>query len=256
LIVVTKGSRLGLSPINGSKFTEPYGPPMLQVGSEHGDWLIEQSRRNAEALVVARVNRTRTRAFNVTATIDGSKPLLAPVVVMTPRSGWWQCASERGGGIGCWMETIRAIAAAKPARDVHFLASSGHELGHLGLKTYIERRPELVRKARVWIHLGANIGAREAQNRIQAIDDEFERMAVEALEGAGLAVNDRSKRGSIPLGEAGNIHRGGGRYVSLLCPGSPVFHHPSDRWPEAVDVSAAARYASAFAGLAVKLAQE
>ena len=42
-------------------------------------------------------------------------------------------ASERGGGLACWLEIMRAVRNGKPARDVLFVASSGHELGHLGL---------------------------------------------------------------------------------------------------------------------------
>ncbi len=59
---------------------------------------------------------------------------------MTPRSGWWQCASERGGGIAVWVEILAAVAAAKPARTVNFVASTGHELGHYGLTHYLESR--------------------------------------------------------------------------------------------------------------------
>lgn len=123
------------------------------------------------------------------------------------------------------------------------------------MQAFIERRPALVRAAHAWIHFGANIGAKEAPNRIQAFDDELESRAVTALSKAGLAVNDKAKRDVIPFGEAGNIHRGGGRYVSLLCPGNPYFHHPADRWPMAVGVAAIARYAAAVADLVVTLAR-
>jgi hypothetical protein len=124
----------------------------------------------------------------------------------------------------------------------------------IGLESFIERRPELVRQARAWIHFGANIGAVGAQDRLQAFDDELEAIAVGAMARVGLAVHDKAKRGVAPLGEAGNIHRGGGRYVSLLCPGAPLFHHPADRWPDAVDVAAVAHYAEAFAAVASILA--
>lgn len=254
LVFVTKGGRPGLCPINASKFGLSYGPPVLQISSEQGEWLQQQQQAKAEAVVIAEVKRTRVQALNVTATIKGKDSRLAPLVVMTPRSGWWHSTGERGGGLACWLEALRALAAAKPARDVHFVSSSGHELGHLGLQAFIKSRPTLVREARAWIHLGANIGARNAPNRIQAADDELESLAVAALDKAGLAVNDKAKRGVAPFGEAGNIHRGGGRYVSLLCPANPLFHHPADRWPEAADVPAIARYAAAVAGLAVALA--
>lgn len=252
LIIVTKGTRPGLCPINGAWFTQPFGAPALQISSEHGDWL--QQRLGTTAHLVAHVKRTKTQAHNVTATIPGTNASLAPLVVMTPRSGWWHCTGERGGGLICWLEVMRAVRANKPARTVHFVASSGHELGHLGLDHFIEQRPQLVKQAHVWMHFGANIGAVGATNRLQAFDDALEAVAAEAMTNAGITINDKARRGVAPLGEASNIHRGGGRYVSLLCPGSPLFHHPNDRWPAAVDVASVVRYAETFARVAVKLA--
>lgn len=110
--------------------------------------------------------------------------------------------------------------------------------------------------AHAWIHFGANIGEVSTPNRIQASSDELETRAVTALTQLGVTVNDKAKRGTIPLGEAGNIHRGGGRYLSLLCPANPLFHHPADRWPAAVNVPAVATYATAFANVARQLAQD
>src|ERR1700730_1489548 len=69
---------------------------MLQVSSSESDWLREQAAARAESTFVAQVNRTVAQAFNVTAKIAGSNPALAPLVLMAPRSGWWQCASEQG----------------------------------------------------------------------------------------------------------------------------------------------------------------
>ena len=57
----------------------------------------------------------------------------------------------------------------------------------------------------------------------------------------------------MPRGEAGAIHRGGARYVALVC-GTEVFHNRADRWPDAVDVTMVARYARSFATGAMELA--
>ncbi len=255
LIVVTKGARPGLCPINAAEFLHPYGAPVLQISSEHGDWIKQLAERNAEVRFSAHAKRTPTKAWNVTATLNGADAKLPPLVVMTPRSGWWHSTSERGGGLVCWLEVLRALTAARPARTVHFLSSSGHELGHLGLKQFIARRPTLVAGAHVWLHFGANIGAVDTPNRIQAFDDELETLAVNALTQVDVTVNDKAKRGALPLGEAGNIQRGGGRYLSLLCPNNPLFHHPADRWPDAVNVKAVAQYATAFAQVALQLAR-
>jgi len=51
------------------------------------------------------------------------------------------------------------LREAKPARDVLFVASSGHELGHLGINAFVDRRSAIVLRSIGWIHLGANIGA-------------------------------------------------------------------------------------------------
>ena len=74
-----------------------------------------------------------------------------------------------------------------------------------------------------------------------------------ALTRANAAVKQRVPRGTVPDGEARNIHVGGGRYVSLLG-SSPFFHNQSDRWPTAVDLPAVARFAGGLADVAIALA--
>jgi hypothetical protein len=173
---------------------------------------------------------------------------------MTPRSGWWWCASERGGGLVCWLEIMRAIREARPARDVLFVASSGHELGHLGLDAFIERRPGLVPAAKAWIHLGANIGAAQGPgNNLQASDDEMESMMAEAMTAAGLRIDRRLPRGTVPRGEAANVHRGGGHYISIIG-NNDLFHNTSDRGADTVDLEVIERFARAFVTVATSLA--
>jgi len=255
IVVVSKGVRPGLSLINAPEFAHPYGAPMLQVSSEHGEWVRQLAATQSKVNFVAQARRTRAQALNVVATITGTQTQRAPLIVMTPRSGWWHSTSERGGGLVCWIEAMRALMQNRPGRTVHFLSSSGHELGHLGLKNFIARHPALLANAHVWLHFGANIGAVDALSRLQASTDELEALAVATSSQMGLSLHDKTRRGVIPFGEAGNIHRGGGHYLSLLCPGNSLFHHPADRWPAAVNPRAVAQYAAAFAKVAVQLAQ-
>jgi hypothetical protein len=149
---------------------------------------------------------------------------------------------------------MRAIRHAKPVRDVLFVASSGHELGHLGLESFIARRPGLVPAAKAWIHLGANIGAAQGPgNNLQASDDELESMLVEGMTKAGLPIDRRLPRGAMPLGEAANVHRGSGRFISIIGK-NDLFHNPSDRGPDVVDLNVIAHFAQAFGALATSLA--
>jgi hypothetical protein len=254
IVVVTRGARPGFCPSNADSFLRPFGPPVLQVASAEASLLADCARQGAKVRLTAHVERTQAQAFNVTTVVSGTDKSLAPLVVMTPRSGWWWCASERGGGLVCWLEIMRAIREARPARDVLFVASSGHELGHLGLDAFIERRPGLVPAAKAWIHLGANIGAAQGPgNNLQASDDEMESMMAEAMTAAGLRIDRRLPRGTVPRGEAANVHRGGGHYISIIG-NNDLFHNTSDRGVDTVDLEVIERFARAFVTVATSLA--
>jgi hypothetical protein len=253
IVAVTTTETPGLTLSNAVSFANPYGVPVLQLASEHQARLTELAASGARIAYVVAASRNPSEAMNVVVNIAGRRADLSPLVVMTPRSGWWQCASERGGGLACWMESIRAVSAAKPVRPAIFIASSGHELGHYGLDAFLKQHPTLIKEAAGWIHLGANIGAAGGQMRLQASDDEMEGRMVRALDEATATVRQRVPRGTVPAGEARNIHVGGGRYVSLLGSGR-FFHTQQDRWPVAVDADAVTRYAQAVSTLAVAIA--
>ena len=275
LVCVTRGGRPGLCPSNAISFLRPFGPPVLQVSSEESSFLSEHAQRCAEVRLIASVNRVDATAFNVTAKIHGASAGLPPLIVMTPRSGWYSCASERGGGITCWLELMRMLHTAQPAREVLFVASSGHELGHLGIEAFVDQRPGIISKAVGWIHLGANIGAAMRSsgtvqapdddpershataalgsgNTIQASDDEFEAILSRAMTSVNLGIDRRIPRGTVPGGEAENVHRGGGRYVSVIG-SNALFHNPEDHGPKTVDLNVIARFTKAFAAIAETL---
>ena len=255
IVVVTRGARPGFCPSNADSFPRAFGPPVLQVESEEAAFLADCARQGATALLTAHAERTPAQAFNVVTAVAGTSQSLAPLAVMTPRSGWWSCASERGGGLACWLEIMRAMRDARPARDVLFVASSGHELGHIGLDDFIARREGLVADARAWIHLGANIGAAQGPgNHLQASDDEMESLLADAMTQAGLAIDHRLPRGAVPRGEAFNVHRGGGRFISIIG-SNDLFHNTHDRGADTIDLDVIERFAGAFAAVATKLAR-
>ena len=51
-----------------------------------------------------------------------------------------------------------------------------------------------------------------------------------------------------------NIYDGGGQYISLLGSNS-LFHHPDDRWPEAVDLEQTLKVTKAMLEVATQLAR-
>src|SRR5262249_44668675 len=65
-------------------------------------------------------------------------------------------------------------------------------------------------------------------------------------------IDRRLPRGAVPRGEAENVHRGGGRYISIIG-SNDLFHNTGDRGPEAVDLATIERFAGAFAAVATTL---
>jgi hypothetical protein len=110
---------------------------------------------------------------------------------MAPRSAWWQSVSEQGSRIVCWLEAIRVLAAARPARDCLLVALCGHEPGFLGIEPYIKRRPDLIKRAHPWIFFGSDIGSPVGRTGSTPPNDALEQWAVTAMEREGLAVDIR-----------------------------------------------------------------
>ena len=249
-IIVTTGDTPGLALLNAEAFNTPFGPPTVQVPSDTRDTLFAAAQRGAAFRVVVQSRRTPAEAKNIVVTIPGHDRARPPVVVMTPRSSWFQSTSERGGGLVCWLEALRAVLAAPPACDVIFTANSGHELGHIGLDAFMSRRSGWEKSAR-WVHFGANIGAAGGRLSVVSGHADMADAMTKALAHAGRPA-DQTATNQIPFGESRDIHRAGGRYVTLVG-GNKLFHLPQDRFPGAVDIDAITRIAAGAAQMVLAL---
>ena len=88
---------------------------------------------------------------------------------------------------------MRGLRNTRLKRSVLFVASSGHELAHLGIDAYIDRRPGLIKNAAGWLHLGANVGAAtDLNNNLQASDDQLDARLTAAITASGLTVARRA----------------------------------------------------------------
>jgi hypothetical protein len=255
LVIVCQGDAPGLGLVNAEDFRHPYGAPALHVSSEARDALPAASRDAAPARLVAHSRGTPARGVNTVVALKGTDPGQPPLVVMTPRSSWWQSTAERGGGLVCWLESLRSLLAEPPGRDVVFTANTGHELGHLGLDDFVARRPGWDRPGGAdWLHYGANLGARSGWLSLVSNHEDLRRLGLAALTRASQPPDDIPWPSRPPSGETRDIHKAGGRYLTLVGT-NPLFHLPQDRWPHAVDVPAAARIAAAAARMAVRLSR-
>jgi hypothetical protein len=251
-VVLCSGESPGMGLLNAESFRAPYGAPAIHVASEAREAVLAAAAQGAPARLVAESRRTPARAVNVVATLPDCGATGPPLVVMTPRSSWWQSTAERGGGLVAWLESLRALVAAPPARPVVFTANSGHELGHFGLDDFIARRPGWEERAS-WVHWGANLGAAGGSLALVSPDGDLRERAAAELARAGQPHMPAAKT-LVPSGETRDIHKKGGHYLTLVGT-NPLFHLPQDRWPEAVDLAAVTRIAAAASRIIVLLSR-
>jgi hypothetical protein len=255
LAVICQGEAPGFGLINAEDFRVPYGMPAIHLPSEVRDAVLAAAREGTAARLVSHSRRTAARAVNIVVTLLGRDSASPPLVVMTPRSSWWQSLAERGGGIVCWLESLRVLLPETPARDVVFTANTGHELGHLGLDEFIAQRPGWDQPSgATWLHYGANLGAFGSWLSLVSNDEALRRVGLAALASAGQPPDDIPWLSTPPSGETRDIHKAGGRYLTLVGT-NRLFHLPQDRWPDAVDVPAVARIAAANAQMALTLSR-
>ena len=226
---------------NAERPLEPIEVPVLQVAPMDAGPLLDAL--GSEITMISDGGRVDAPADNVIGTIPGADPDAEPVVLMTPKSGWYTCAAERGGGIAVWIEVAGRVAANPGRRTLKLVASSGHELHHLGLDHYIQQLGEAAHDVHAWMHLGASIGSRNGQPSYAASDDELFTVATDALSSQGL------KRRAFPVGNAGfgearNIGEINGRFASFLG-GHPYFHSPQDTYDRCVDPESLAKHTNA-----------
>ena len=241
-LVLRRTDSLGaINVLNAYRIGTPFALPVLQVSGPDSAGLSDAAKTGESGTLTIDAARKSASAINVVATFPGNDPGAAPVAIMTPRSGWFICASERGGGIAIWLGLAQAISAIPSRRrTVHMLASSGHEINHYGLQAYLNSRNGLETRAIAWLHLGALIGSRATSVKIEASDPELEALAKSSFESSGA---DRWMMWNQRGGEAENIAAAGGRYVSLrggraVSDGDSdtFFHSPNDSIDRASDI--------------------
>jgi hypothetical protein len=103
-----------------------------------------------------------------------------------------------------------------------------------------------------WVHFGANIGAAGGRLSLLSASGDLRSLAVDKLTRAGQPPDFIARSSLVPSGETRDIHRSGGRYITLVGSNS-LFHLPQDRWPHAVDPDVVTKVAAAAAGLVVAL---
>ncbi len=123
--------------------------------------VIEAARQGSAAKLILRgEGGTRTAQNIIGRRVLPGRPWL---VVSTPRSGWTDCAGERGPGIAIWLALADWMPRAFARHSLLFLCNSGHEYENLGASHIVAKVGPPPGETDFWLHLGANAAARDYQ---------------------------------------------------------------------------------------------
>lgn len=132
------------------------GPVALIAPEDAAPFAAAAATGNAATLYVTGYGGRRP-AFNFVRRIDRGRG--RRLAVSTPRSGWFNCAGERGPGVAAWLWLARWAATSVRDHDLAFICTSGHEYEYLGASEAMKAIAPPPEATRFWLHLRANVAA-------------------------------------------------------------------------------------------------
>jgi len=163
-VIVTTGPTGEALALNTPVDTPLFDTPAAVLAPRESEPFVEAAYKGATATFAMPGRSFRREAFNVTATLDrGARKWL---VISTPRSGWFTCAGERGSGVAAWLQLVAWASKAKLPVNLALVATSGHEYEYAGGEQFIEHWAPKPADTALWVHLGANVAARDWHERV------------------------------------------------------------------------------------------
>jgi hypothetical protein len=155
VVAITENPLGELVAFNCAPNMAPWPIPVVAVAGRDGAAVLAAAKAGAIAKLRIAGAMRAGRADNVVARRPGPGK---PLILSTPRSGWFACAGERGSGIAIWLGLARHFAAR---RDLNLVlsAASGHEFDGYGGHVFAEHLAPKPDEARGWVHIGANVAA-------------------------------------------------------------------------------------------------
>ncbi len=241
ILAVTAHPSGELVALDTMRGLEPWRLPILLIGTRVRDKLIAAEQRGAQArLQVSGEREHNAIAYDVVGRIERGPRTL---VVSTPYSGWFRAAGERGPGVALWIALALWANSRKGDTSYVLVASSGHELGGLGIRYFLDERAPIPETVTSWLHLGAGI----ATFAYEGVGEDYHRIE-KASSRRRLATNDDAmvpllrdiftdenlepELTDTPNGEMRMIAERG--YPVWGFTGISAFHHLKQDLPEAI----------------------
>lgn len=161
VILVTTGPTGEALLLNAPADAPLSSKPLALLAPRLAAPVIEAARQGRPATLVLNGKGGSRVAENVVArrVREGRRWL----VVSTPRSGWTDCAGERGPGFAIWLALAAWMPRAFPDHSLLFVCNSGHEYENLGASHVVEKLGPPPDETDFWLHLGANVATRDYQ---------------------------------------------------------------------------------------------
>ncbi|MBX3564044.1 MAG: hypothetical protein KF730_05640 [Sphingomonas sp.] len=159
VVAITNGPSGKVIALNADGRKPMFAGPVALLAPKDAGPFIDAALDRAEATLHLIGEGGRRPAVNFIGRIDRGKPRW--LVVSTPRSGWYICAGERGGGIAAWLWLARWASKALTGHNLAFVCNTGHEYENLGAAEALEETAPKPEDTHFWLHLGANVAARD-----------------------------------------------------------------------------------------------
>lgn len=135
--------------------------PVILIGKKSGAQLFADAEAGKEADFTLQAELGTATDYDVWGELPGVDTS-RKVIVGTPVSSMVPSASERGGGVAILLGLAKHYSeepVAQRPENLVFLATSGHEVGFLGLPALLQQEHGWFTSADAYVHLGASIGA-------------------------------------------------------------------------------------------------
>src|SRR5579884_1705091 len=238
--------------------------PTVFVGKRTGAGVITAAKAGAPATLTLTASVGTGCDRDVYGVLPGADPSHY-VVIGTPTSAFGPAASERGSGVAIFLGLARHYASlpqsSRPFTMI-FVATTGHEIGYLGLPLFMQDHPGWFSAAQAYVHLGASIGAAQLAEApdgsvVQAPAGDLTRLfyvsenplllpGVQAAFAGTATITGSSSPAVRNVGEQAYPYHQGVPIISISG-GSYYFHTAGDQ-PSAVNPSLLASMAAGFEG--------
>ena len=155
VVAITENALGEMAALNRNSKAPAWPVPILLVAGREAAGL----KTAASAGQTATVRLEGRNVMRAPQTVIGRRVRPGrPVVISTPKSGWFHCTGERGSGVAIWLGLARWLAASTD-HNLVVVCASGHEFDGYGAHHFTQALAPKPADTKLWVAIGANVAA-------------------------------------------------------------------------------------------------